>query len=189
MDLDTITVDDFKNQFVRDFAYLPVWDNAKTYNTGAEVYYDVNELFYRCLNDGVTSTPVTVADWEQYSDSIENYVQDADITRAFGEAKLSINQALFSSDAEITLVYLYITAHYLVQDLQTALEGIESTGRYPVNSRSVGSVSESYSIPQRFLDDPMLSYYATTGYGRKYLSFLVPRMIGAVDIAHGATTP
>lgn len=192
MDLTTITVDDFKAQFVRDFAYLVVYDNAALYNAGDRVYYNSTLLFYDALVNGVTGiTPDSGApNWsDPVDDSIENYVQDADITRAFGEAQMSLNQGLFSSDAQITLAYLYLTAHYLVLDLQTALQGVESSGNYPVNSRSVGSVSESYSIPQRYLDDPVLSYYATTGYGKKYLSFLVPRLVGAVYSVDGATQP
>lgn len=51
------TVQGFKDLFFRDFPYLPVWDNTETYNTGNEVYYETTKLFYRALNDGVTSTP------------------------------------------------------------------------------------------------------------------------------------
>ena len=34
------------------------------------------------------------------------------------------------------------------------------------NSKSVGSVSESYAIPQWIMNDKNLGLYAQTGYGR-----------------------
>jgi hypothetical protein len=190
MDLTTITVDDFKAQFPRDFLYLPVWDVAATYNIGARVYYAVDGLFYDALINGVTvTTPDSGApDWSTFQDDdINDYVQDSDIERAFLETQLNFNQALFGTDAQITLVYLYVAAHYLVQDLRTALAGVESRGDYLVNSRSVGNVSEGLAVPQRFVDDPILSYFATTGYGRKYLSLLLPRIVGNVVSVEGGT--
>ena len=187
LDLDTITTTDFKNQFPRDFAYLPVWLNTTTYNTGDEVFYDINGLFYRALNDGVTSIPTTIADWVKIEDDVLNYIQDSDIERAFEEAQLSYNQGLFGTDAEVTLVYLYITAHYLVLDLRAASQGVESSSDFNVQSRSVGNVSESYSIPDIYVNDPNFSFYTKTQYGLKFLSFAVPRMQGNVVSVPGGT--
>lgn len=189
MDLDTITIADFKAQFARDFPYLVVWSNTTTYNTGKEVYYDINELFYRSLIDGNVGLipPDNPSEWEQYSDDIYNYVLDADITKAFAEAQLNFNQALFGSDSEITLVYLYLTAHYLVMDIRGALQGLESSGTFNVSSRSVGSVSESYAIPQEYLSDPFFEYFTKTTYGLKYLSYAVPRTRGNVNSISGGT--
>ncbi|WP_299074740.1 DUF4054 domain-containing protein [uncultured Paraglaciecola sp.] len=151
MDLDTITVSDFKTYFRRDFPYAP--DDANF-----------------CSNS-------------------DTYIFDEDITKAFGEAKMMLNQALFSSDDGITIAYQYLTAHYLVHDINTGLQGVESTGNNPVSSRSVGSVSESYSIPQRYLDDPQLSFFTNTGYGMKYLSLILPALAGNVGSVCGATNP
>jgi hypothetical protein len=187
MDLSTITIADFKAQFVRDFPYLPEWDVAELYNTGNIVYYSTTKLFYIALNNGVTSVPTTVADWAIHPDSIENYVLDADITRAFGEAEVSLNQPLFGSDANITLAYLYLTAHYLVLDLRAALSGIAGNGDFNQSSRSVGNVSTSYAIPAAFLDDPIVQYYSKTSYGQKFLSFALPRLAGNIATAEGGT--
>lgn len=192
MDLTTITVDDFKAQFPRDFLYLPVWDVAATYNAGDRVYYATDLLFYDALINGVTvTTPDSgTPDWSTFvDDSIENYVQDSDITRAFLEAQMNFNQSLFGSDAQIQLAYLYVTAHYLVMDLRNALAGIDSRADYAVASRSVGSASENYSIPDRFTKDPILSYFMNSGYGQKYLSFVMSRIVGNVVAVQGTTRP
>lgn len=181
------TIDDFKAQFVRDFPYLPVWDNTATYNAGEVVYYDVNRLFYEALNNGVSSVPTDTNDWKLVSDSIDNYVQDADITRAFGEADLTYNTALFSSTD--ILPYLYLTAHYLVLDIQAAQAGISSQGAFNIASKSVGSVSVSYSIPAIFQNNPMAEYLSKTPYGQKYMSFALPRIVGNVQSVEGATQP
>lgn len=192
MDLNSITVSDFKAQFPRDFAYLPVWDASTTYNAGNRVYYSVDMLFYDALINGViATTPDSGApDWSSFvDDDINNYVQDADITRAFAEAQMNFNQGLFGSDAQIQLAYLYLTAHYLVIDLRNAIDGVESRGANQVSSRSVGSVSESYTIPEMFAKDPNMQFLSTTGYGQKYLSFVTNRIIGNIQTVRGATSP
>jgi hypothetical protein len=38
-----ITVEDFKNQFYRDFNYIDTWLVGTTYNIGDQVFYDVNK--------------------------------------------------------------------------------------------------------------------------------------------------
>lgn len=183
----TVTVEDFKSQFVRDFPYLPVWDSGEFYNTDEEVYYAVNRLFYKALNDGVTSIPTTVSDWEKISDSIENYIQDSDIERAFEEATASFNTSLFGDTDIGDLAYTYLAAHYLVMDSRAAVSGLTGTGTFNESSKSVGSVSISYQIPQAFQNDPIAEYYSKTPYGQKYLSFLLPRIIGNVQSVEGGT--
>lgn len=190
MDLSTITVDDFKDLFYRDFPFLNTYDNAELYNAGDRVYYATTKLFYDCTVNGTTGIlPTVTANWEAASDSVLNYVQDGDITRAFAEAKMNLNQALFSSDENIELGYLYLTAHYLVHDLRAALGGVSGTALFPVTSRSVGSVSESYNIPQAYLDNPILTFYTTSPYGLKFLAMVLPYMVGNVVAVSGGTLP
>lgn len=190
MDLDTITVADFKSQFRRGFPYFPVYDNSALYNSGTRVYYETTDLFYDCTVNGTTGIlPTVTANWSVVSDDVDNYISDEDIEIAFGEAKLLFNQTLFDTDANITLGYLYLTAHYLVNDLRAGLGGISATGAFPVNSRSVGNTSESYSIPESYLKDPALSFYTSTTYGMKYLSMILPLMRGNVNAVIGATQP
>jgi len=189
MDLSTVTTTDFKTRFFRDFAYLPVYDSTALYNLGDVTYY--NQLFYKALVNGVTGvTPGTDATkWVLTTDSLQNYVMDQDIQNAFTEAQISLNQSLFTTDATITLGYLYLTAHYLCNDLKAALAGVNSNGSFPVASRSVGSVSESYSIPQTYLDNPILAFYTTSAYGLKYLAMVLPNMVGNIGVVGGGQMP
>lgn len=122
-----------------------------------------------------------------YPDAQQNYILDQDITNAFAEAKMVFNQGLFGSDEQITLAYLYLTAHYLCIDMANATAGLSSAGSFPVSARSVGSVSESYAVPDAFTDNPVLMGYMKTGYGSKYLSFVLPRIVGNVVAVAGET--
>jgi len=190
MDLSTITVNDFKAYFRRDFLYLPVWTDAGFYNTGAVVYYTATELFYKAKSNGVTSVPTETDDWElQSGENIDDYVLDEDIEKAFVEAQSSFNQSLFSDDQQIRVAYYYLTAHYLVNDLRTSARGIQSAGESIVSSRTVGSVSESYSIPDAWVKDPILNFYTKSGYGVKYLSLIMPRLVGNIGAVAGWTNP
>lgn len=188
--LDSITVQEFKDQFIRDFSYLPVWDNTATYNTDDEAFY-TDSLFYKCLNNGVTSIPTTAEDWAFFSDKQENYILDADITKAFIEAKISFNEALIVDAGDCVNVkhaFYYLTAHYLVQDIQASLQGVASTGNHNVSARTVGSVSETYAIPEAYTKDPILNYYTKSSYGLKYLNIIYPQLIGNIGCVTGAST-
>jgi hypothetical protein len=57
-----------------------------------------------------------------------------------------------------------------------------------LTSKSVGSVSEGYSIPAWLLNNPMLSMYANTGYGIKYASLIKPYITGNFFIVKGSIT-
>ena len=180
--IDTITVDDFKDQFYRDFDFVDDWA-AGTYNAGDRVFYLVNNKFYKAKSDGISSTPDTIADWDLLPPS--GLVASKDIENAFKEAKASINDAITSREDDLRLIYLYCTAHYLVNDL--GANGLDSQAVNPVASRSVGNVSESYSIPQWQLDSPIFSFYTKTSYGLKYLNLIQGYMIGVVGIAKVGT--
>lgn len=191
MDLNAITVADFKSRFFRDFPYLPVYSADKLYNTGALVYYSVTELFYTALVDGLegvapNSDPTK---WELTAGNIDDYVLDQDITNAFAEAKMGLNQGLFATDDDITLGYLYLTAHYLCNDLRASRAGLAAIGAMMVQSRSVGSVSETYAIPQGYLDSPVYAFYLTSAYGLKYLAMVIPALAGNVVAVLGTTRP
>lgn len=151
MDLDTITVTQFKDFFLRDFPFLPNFECSPQERL--------------------------------------NYVLDSDIQRAFSEAKISFNQALFGDDAEITMGYLYLTAHYLTIDLRAASGGIYGGGLAPVSARQVGNVSEKYEIPDMFIDNPVLAILNSTPYGMKYLALVLPKIVGNVVAICGRTLP
>lgn len=181
--INNITVDDFKNLFKRDFPYLPLYEDGKAYFTDDVVYIEPN--FYKCLADGVT-TPPPSENWELTNDSTDNYISDEDIERAFKEAKVNFNPNLFPDNDTAKMVFYYLAAHYLVIDLNNAQNPLAMGFMGFTQSKSVGSVSESYGIPQWMLNNQMLSAYAQTGYGRKYLSLIQPYLVGNIIFTPGA---
>ena len=182
IDIKDITTDEFKALFGRDFHYLPVWQFGKAYFTNDIVFYEGN--FYASKVDGNTDQPPS-ENWELYNDHIENYISDTDIQKAFSEARINFNQNLFSTCEEIKIAFCYLTAHYLVIDLNNANNPFALGSMGITQSKSVGSVSESYGIPQWIMNDKNLSLYAQTGYGRKYLSLIIPRLTGNIIFTKG----
>lgn len=135
---------------------------------------EFKDYFFRDFPYGVTLEEVT----------------DADISKAMAEARFNFaGETLASSQEEYSMLYLYLTAHYLVMDLRASSQGISGKFAWLTSSKSVGSVSESYAIPDRILANPELAYYAETLYGTKYLSLLLPMLGGQVMIALGRTLP
>jgi hypothetical protein len=117
-------------------------------------------------------------------------VQDVDITNAFADASILLNQSLFSTDESITSGYLLLTAHFLCTNIKAASGGVNSGGSgFPVVSRAVGSVSESYQIPDAYKNSPILAQYTSTAYGLRYLALVLPMLIGNVIAIQGATRP
>lgn len=189
MDLNTITIAQFMAYFLRDFPYLPVYSGATSYKVDDIIYYETDESFYKCILASLGNLPTNVTYWEAYSDDIENYVLDADITKAFAEAEMVLNQSLFSSDANVTLGYLYVTAHFVSNDLRVAQQGILSTGTFPIKKRKVGNVHEEYEIPTAWVNSPIFSFYTKTGYGLKYLNMVMPKIVGHTAVLAGQTLP
>lgn len=116
-------------------------------------------------------------------------VMDSDIEKAIGEAKFNFNSGLFSSQENFTIGFLYLTAHYLVTDLRNSSQGINGAYTWLESSKSVGSVSQSFSIPERILADPYLSMLSKTNYGAKYISLILPQLVGNFGIVYGRTLP
>ncbi len=184
--LQALTPQDFKDQFPDDFNYLPVWSADSFYNINEIVYYESTRLFYRCLSNGVTALPTDATYWVLYpSGNIRDYISDSQITKAFKEACISFNPALTGDNEEMIFCYLYLAAFYLVFDVSAG--GIRSTTAFNVNSRSVGNVSESYSVPDWALKNPQFSMYSKNAYGMKYLNMISPRAIGNVVSVYGGT--
>jgi len=119
--------------------------------------------------------------------STETTVMDADINKALAEAAVNFNSALWDSQDTYTIGYLYLTAHYLVMDLRASSQGMAGSYSWLGTNKSVGSVSEGYTVPQKILDNPYLAMISKTNYGAKYLSMLLPRLIGNVVHTHGRT--
>ena len=170
--INNVTVEYFKKLFSRDFPYLPEYIIGKIYFKGDVVYYLEN--FYKSLADNNTSIPTNTTNWALTPDTVDNYVQDSDIERAFEEAKGSFNTALFNDCNTAQLYFCYVAAHYLVMDLNNAQNALSMGFNGMVASKSVGSVSESYGIPQWIMNSPQYALFAQTGYGRKYLLYIIP---------------
>lgn len=183
---DDLTIEDFKNQFPRfSPMYLTdaMYSVIKPYYKNNVVYF--NDNFYICIVDTTNTDPTDTDSWRLYDDSVLNYTQDSDILNAYNEAKVNFNESLFAKKETALMVFLYLTAHYLTVDFNNAI-GANNVG-IPT-SKSVGSVSEGYTIPKWLMDNAQLSVYSSTGYGIKYASLIKPYLIGNVMIFKGGPT-
>ena len=167
-----VTVEYFKALFARDFPYLPQYQYGKIYFINDVVYYNNN--FYKSLVDNNTAEPSDANNWQAISDNESNYIQDSDIERAFEEAASTFNGGFFDDCSTAGMYFCYVAAHYLVIDINNALNGLAISFNGFVQSKSVGSVSESYGIPQWIMNNPTYALLAQTGYGRKYLLYIIP---------------
>lgn len=116
-----------------------------------------------------------------------DYITDNDIQNGMNEAMVNFTD-LYDGGSKTTIVFLYLAAFYMVWNLQNSAKGISSQSRFPISSNSVGGVAVTYSIPQRYMDDPTLSMYTQNGYGMMFLSLALPYTIGNVDTSLGTTT-
>ena len=126
-------------------------------------------------------------------------VMDADIQRAINEAGITFNPGLWDgqtalgSTTELNIVYLYVSAHYLTLNVQGAGglsavnfgRGVKSSGGGTIESKSIGSVSITYAIPDHIKNEPILSQFMRTDFGQKYLCLLTPRLVGNVAVVSG----
>lgn len=115
-------------------------------------------------------------------------ITDHDLEKAKAEAEYNFNEGLFSTQEELEVPFYYIWAHYLVMDVRQGLAGLGTSASFPVSSKSVDAVSQSYSIPDWVLNDPNNSFFASTYYGMKYLSLIRPYTLGTMRTAYGRST-
>lgn len=116
-------------------------------------------------------------------------VLDGDIASAFIQTNMTINQNLFGDQGTYTFMYLLLTAHFLVLNLRASSQGLNGQYTWLQNSKSVGSVSEGFEIPERIKNNPgMMSYYKTN-YGAQFMNLLLPQIAGQVFLVCGSTTP
>lgn len=144
---------------------------------------DFKEYFKRDFKDNFLPDNI-----EETSDEALDYITDGDIDKAITQMSSLINKSLFDCKS-LSVAELFLTAHCLVYDLRTSNSGLASTFEFPLQSKSVGSVSVSYGIPQSYLQKEIYSFYLTSGYGLKYLAILIPKLKGNIGVAIGWTTP
>lgn len=137
---------------------------------------DFKAFFARDFNFAPASDPSNLS-----------YITDADITRAMDEAELNFNTELFGSDAQTTNAFMYLVAFSMIVNIQNSSKGLSSQSKFPISSNSVGGISIQYQIPEKYAKDPVLSQYTQNGYGMKYLSLVLPLIIGHVVHSEGTT--
>jgi hypothetical protein len=113
------------------------------------------------------------------------HVMDADISRAILEATVDFNVDL---DDENHVVFMHLIAFHLVEDLKLSAKGVAAQAVFAASSKSVGGVSVSFTIPDQFARDPKIASYAANGYGMKYLSLVLPQLVGGGQVVRGTTT-
>lgn len=116
-------------------------------------------------------------------------VTDQDILKAFAEANMNFNSTLFYTPDEQKLGFLYLAAHYLTVDLQNSSQGINGKYEGIMSNKSVGSVSVGYTIPDWVMASPIYSLLTKSNYGMKYLSMIIPLLVGNMGVVKGATHP
>lgn len=124
-----------------------------------------------------------------YGTDPETDVLDSDITKAFGQTNFNINPGLFANQEQYTVGYLLLAAHYLVIDLRMSSQGLNGQYGFLEQSKSVGSVSQSFAIPSWVTDNVYMSMLMKTNYGAKYLELLTPQLIGQCFAVIGTTLP
>jgi hypothetical protein len=138
----------------------------------------------------------TVADFKAYfvrdfvygEDPALN-VMDTDIDKGISDATAFINTGLFYEQAVYTVAFLNLSAHFMVTSLQSSSQGANGQYNWLQASKSVGSVSEGFSIPQRILDNPQYAWLSRTAYGLKFLMLILPQLSGQVFTVEGSTRP
>ena len=142
--------------------------------------------------------PVTVEEFKAWfyrdfpfsvDDTDLSGITSVDIKKAFAEASLTYNPALFDTEDNKKLGFLYLAAHYLVLDIQNSSAGLNGKYEGITSSKSVGSVSVGYTIPDWVMASPIYSLLSQSKYGMKYLSLIIPGMVGSVVSVRGATHP
>lgn len=141
--------------------------------------------------------PITVAEFKTWFSRDFPYSEDGDLTgvtthdiqKAFAEAWMNFNSSFFETEDDKKLGFLYLSAHYLVIDLQNSSQGINGKYEGLMTNKSVGSVSVGYTIPNWVTDHPIYSLLSQTKYGLKYLSLIIPMLVGNVVAVKGITHP
>lgn len=183
---ESVTVQQFKEYFFRDFSFLLLWVEGKIYFSGDVVFYEQN--FYTSLIDNNTALPTDSEAWEATPGEQTDYVTNADIERAMSQALLNVNYKFGDTDANRIIIYLHLVAFYLVMDFKNAQAGTSSSYSGFVASKSVGDVSESYNFPQWVANSPIYSIYLSNGYGMKYLSLIIPYLSCTILFSPGRST-
>jgi len=121
--------------------------------------------------------------------STDASVMDSDIDRAQLQSSAFINEELFCTQEAYTLGFEYLTAHFMVMNLRASSQGINGQYSWLQSSKSVGSVSEGLSIPDRIMQNPQFAMISKTNYGAEFLFMIMPMLCGQVMVLSSYTNP
>lgn len=115
-------------------------------------------------------------------------VTNNDITSAESDAAVFINPNLFANQDNYSTGFLILSAHFLVMNLRASSQGLTGQFGWLQSSKSVGSVSESFSIPDRIMANPEYAMLTKTYYGAKFLMIVLPQLSGQIFVVGGCTS-
>jgi hypothetical protein len=133
---------------------------------------------------------ITIDDFKSYFARDFSYgttpgtIWDTDITKALTESRLSIRRSTILGKL-LVIAFYYLTAHILVMNYRMSFAGVQDIGQQMVIGNNVTGISEDYVIPDKYKNNGVINYYAKSGYGLKYLSYILPNLIGNVGVISG----
>lgn len=119
--------------------------------------------------------------------STDTTVMDDDVQRAITDASTEINEDLYETQAQFTNGFLLLSAHFLVMNLRASSQGLAGSFNWLTGSKGVGSVSESFVIPDAIQNNPYLAMLSKTSYGAQYLMRIIPQLAGPFGSVAGGT--
>lgn len=139
---------------------------------------------------GYTVQPTLYVSTGEGDNTDEQKVTDYDLATAMLAAQsFNMTTALWGSQSAYTYAYNLLAAHYLCETLIAGGTGLKGKAEWLTNSKTVGNVTESYSIPDRILRSPILSKLSKTTYGSQFLELVAPQLIGNFSTFHRCTLP
>ncbi len=124
-----------------------------------------------------------------YGTDPDTTILDVDISKAFQFVNINMNEALFGDQSSYNVGYLLLSAHYLVMNIRASSQGINGQFNFLQQSKSVGSISEAFGIPQRILDNADWSILCKTNYGAQFIQLVLPQLAGQMYTVYGSTRP
>ena len=117
-------------------------------------------------------------------------VTDYDIAKAMKAAMaFNMTNALWGSQAAYTYAYNLLIAHYLCENAQADGAGLGGQADWVRNSKTVGDVTESFSIPERVTKSIYFAKFSKTTFGSQFLELIAPSLIGNFQSYHRCTLP
>ena len=178
------------NEEVEFHPEYPEWVAPIAYQKNDRVIYTENFKYkvFKSLEDDNYTVP-TSGDWmEDEENTINDFILDADIEKAMREASNKFNPSLFGTLEDRKLAFSYLTAFFLVYDLQMAKEGTSSSWSNPVTKREVGKMAVWYEVPAEMKNYPSYSFLSRNQYGLKYFELIRAKLAGNIRTFIGNAT-